>query len=404
MWVDGHFVRAASTLRRRTGPYGVTRHEPDRAYQGYTLFSPAWGHLAVLIDMDGLVVHTWPVRRSNLAELLPDGHLFTHNVGHRLEELRPDGSTAWRWQSDEPLDLATHHDFFVGDDTVWTLAKRQEPVIRGFYEPGLAPEHMRGDLILGIHRGGEVIERFALSDHLEELASLAGLRFPLRYRRRWIDGTVEPYGPADWAHANSLEVLRPTPLGERDERFRAGNLLFSLRQLDLIGVLDPRQRAVVWAWGLGELDAQHHPTQLDDGRLLVFDNGSCRGYSTVRELDPASGRTVWQYSDPQTFFSAKRGSNQRLPNGNTLICESDRGRLFEVTPGKEVVWEYWSPFLAQGPRHLGRRIYRASRYSATQVAPLLAARDDRVAGHKLPDGTKITRLPELIEHYRRGWA
>jgi len=35
--------------------------------------------------------------------------------------------------------------------------------------------------------------------------------------------------------------------------------------------------------------------------------------------------------------------NQRLPNGNTLITESTQGRIFEVTPENEIVWEYYNP-------------------------------------------------------------
>ena len=40
------------------------------------------------------------------------------------------------------------------------------------------------------------------------------------------------------------------------------------------------------------------------------------------------------------------GSAERLPNGNTFICESSSGRVFEVTSDCEVVWEYINPFLA----------------------------------------------------------
>ncbi|MCG8460059.1 MAG: arylsulfotransferase family protein [Holophagales bacterium] len=403
MWLDGILTRATSPMRRRTGPYGVSRRLPDKTADGYTLFCPAWSRLAVLIDMEGLVIHTWPVERANLVKLLPDGRLLTHNVGHWLTELLPDGSPAWRWRSDEPLDHATHHDFSLGPEAVWTLAKQREPVVRGFYEPSLEPESMRSDLILAIGRDGQIVDRFPFRDHLEELLDLAGLELPLRYRLRQIDGTTVPYGPADWAHANSLEVLPETPLGRKDERFRAGNLLFSLRNLDLIGVLDPRKRAVVWAFGPGTLDGQHHPTLLENGRILLFDNGPVRGRSVVRELDPLTSETSWSYEDP-AFFSAKRGSNQRLWNGNTLICESDSGRILEVTEGREVVWEYRSPFVAQGERHLGRRIYRATRYSPAHVEALFAAREDRIAGHKLPDGTKVRTWSELLERYREGWT
>ena len=53
-----------------------------------------------------------------------------------------------------------------------------------------------------------------------------------------------------------------------------------------------------------------------------------------------------QEEDP--FFTATCGTAERLPNGNTLITESDNGRAFEVTPDKEIVWEFYNPHRA-GP-------------------------------------------------------
>ena len=38
------------------------------------------------------------------------------------------------------------------------------------------------------------------------------------------------------------------------------------------------------------------------------------------------------------------GGQERLPNGNTLICESLMGRFLEVTMDGEVVWEFVNPF------------------------------------------------------------
>ena len=124
---------------------------------------------------------------------------------------------------------------------------------------------------------------------------------------------------------------------------------------------------MVWSWGPGELDGPHMPTLLDDGRLLVFDNGTDRDHSRIIELDPVSLEVTWEYrADPPSSFHSKwRGSSQRLPNGNTLICESDRGRVFEVTPEGETVWEFWNPDL-RGERRRG--IYRFMRVDATRVA------------------------------------
>lgn len=54
-------------------------------------------------------------------------------------------------------------------------------------------------------------------------------------------------------------------------------------------------------------------------------------------------------------------SAQRLPNGNTLIDEGADGRLFEVTPAKEIVWEYVNPYFAVENGARTNRVYRAQR-------------------------------------------
>ena len=115
-----------------------------------------------------------------------------------------------------------------------------------------------------------------------------------------------------------------------------------------------------------------HGLQRRGDRLLVYDNGYHRGSSRVLELDPVTEAIVWSYESdpPESFFSNLRGSNQRLPNGNTLITESERGRVFEVSPEGEVVWEFWNPDVVDGRR---KRIYRFMRLSRDFVEPLLDA-------------------------------
>ena len=97
------------------------------------------------------------------------------------------------------------------------------------------------------------------------------------------------------------------------------------------------------------------------GNILVFNNGApeIREFSTVDEITPerdADGNFV---RDPKGGFKATRkrvyppkggkdegefaaivSSAQRLPNGNTFIAEDNTGRLFQVKPDGEIVWEY----------------------------------------------------------------
>jgi hypothetical protein len=93
---------------------------------------------------------------------------------------------------------------------------------------------------------------------------------------------------------------------------------------------------------------QHQPTVLDNGHMLVFDNWAGERRSRVLEFDPATQDVAWVYPEPGRglLWSETCGSNQRLPNGTTLITESDNGRAIEVTRDGTIVWEYVNPYRA----------------------------------------------------------
>ncbi|MFD3719077.1 aryl-sulfate sulfotransferase [Streptomyces sp. NPDC058674] len=146
--------------------------------------------------------------------------------------------------------------------------------------------------------------------------------------------------------------------------------------------VDRADGSVRWRIGPDVLAQQHHPHELPGGTVLVFDNGTYRDttsvpYSRVLELDPHTGEEVWSYEDnpPQTFFSPYMSSAQRLPNGNTFIAEGSFGRLFEVTPGGDVVWEFVVPQFRSFGKGVGlessdgaqNSVFRAYRYSAEQL-------------------------------------
>jgi len=86
-----------------------------------------------------------------------------------------------------------------------------------------------------------------------------------------------------------------------------------------------------------------------------------RDYSRIIEFDPVTLEIVWEYKDGKRFYSYFISSAQRLPNGNTLICEGAKGRIFEVTREGEIVWEYISPPLSRVATKPDYIIYRAYR-------------------------------------------
>lgn len=134
----------------------------------------------------------------------------------------------------------------------------------------------------------------------------------------------------------------------------------------MILILDKDSKEVVWSWGPGVLDWPHAPTMLENGNMRVFDNGAHRGYPRVLEVEPVNGEIVWEYKgDPPEDFYSEFGSNaQRLPNGNTPICEYGKDRVFEITAQGEIVWEFYNPILIKGRR---RTIYRMKCYPKEQT-------------------------------------
>jgi len=405
MFLDGKIVTVPFRDRLSPGPVGVRKYVPHKCFRGYTLFSTAMGSTEYLIDMNGIAIHTWPITHSQYAELLPNGNLMADNYGSWIEEINTAGERVWIWEG------PYHHDFhFVSDDEIVFLTNEAVKPMKGYYPKDGEPKSLKSDTVLCVNRKGKVLWRFPFHEHIQELHQLAGLPQPVRYAGIDADGNIvdknhKGANGHDWAHCNTIEVLPDTPIGRSDKRFRKGNILFSFRALDIIGVADVKKNKIVWAWGLGTLDGQHQPTMTDKGTILIFDNGTARGYSAAVEIDPRTNEEVWRYEDRAGFFSAYRSGVQRLPNGNTLIAESDAGRIFEVTAEKEVVWDYYNPFLSQAPGNQGLHVYRATRYAYDDpraekaLAPRFA---DKISSLRIPHHAPVRTFGEAVRYYREG--
>ena len=126
----------------------------------------------------------------------------------------------------------------------------------------------------------------------------------------------------------------------------------------------------VWKIGPVILAQQHDPSLLPNRNVLIFNNGSRRRrrlvFSSVVEVEPEKGQVVWEYRDRSaqlSFFSSYISGAQRLPNGNTFICEGLAGRIFEVTREGELVWEYVNPYFSDALVFgTTNAVFRAFRY------------------------------------------
>ncbi|MFH1690641.1 MAG: arylsulfotransferase family protein, partial [Candidatus Eisenbacteria bacterium] len=128
-----------------------------------------------------------------------------------------------------------------------------------------------------------------------------------------------------------------------------------IRNMECLAVIDPVAKAVVWVNG-ERWQRQHEARVMPNGHVLLFDNRSREGRSRVVEYDVVDDEIVWSYS-AEDFFSKGTGAQQLLPNGNVLVTESQKGRVFEVTREGRVVWEFWNPSLMED----GETIVRVTR-------------------------------------------
>lgn len=331
-------------------PKGVTIYYPDKCYNGYTLCT---GKDAVkLINMNGETVNTWP-DSVVMQPILQNGHFIAHGRRKKSEinneykksiaegtvsdskilEYDWEGRIVWEYTAKDEL----HHDFFRRDNgNTILLCSENIPdgyrgEIKGFDHKGLNRKNpaIKGDYIIEVDLTGKVVWEWHEYEHLDLN----------RYCSRCI--------AYDWTHTNTVQELPKNTLGIKDPRFKAGNILINPRNLDTIYIIDKQTKKIVWSWGRGLLDHPHHPTMLKNGNIIIFDNRKHADYkqkaSRIIELNPATNKIVWQYGAGRSFYSRGRSGMQKLPNGNVLICESDKQRLFEVTPNNMIVWEYFDP-------------------------------------------------------------
>ncbi len=355
---------------------GVTWHSKERAAPGLNLFTNDVDRV-LLMDSEGLVLRQWELpgrRQCEHVELIKGLRLAVVCEGEALIVLEPGGEVVLEFAG------RVHHDIAPLADGRMLVPIVEPPT---FYRG----RHVVFNALLEISMDGGTREVWKGSSAVARLRDLHGpteldgwppFSSIVRHAYRRFRGRgVSTY---EYYHLNSVEVIGDNALGRQDPRFRPGNILLGLRNAHTAVILDAETWQPVWHWGEDDLDMPHMPTILASGNFLVFDNGMRRRWTRVVELDPREDRIVWQYpkvADPD-FFSAERGSSQRLPNGNTLICLSDEGHVVEVDPQGELVWEFWNPNITERGR---KRIYRFQRLTPDASERLLQAS----AGHALPD-------------------
>lgn len=359
---------------------GVTRHDTAGTWPGYNLYCSRIAPEAFLFDTDGNIVNRWYYKHDrfrfwNYALLLDNGELIVLSESQYIFKLDWNSNLVWEQARQVNHDVAraadgsiyviervtkTHRNLTVRFGQIAHLDTRGEEL--GIWSTYDRLDYLKRELDPASFLDTVVDTMFARGISLDTLERVPGKLDVASSGKR-----ARLY---DYFRLNTVTVMPETRLSLKDKRFAAGHLLICLRNVNQIAVLDWTSGDILWSWGEGDLEWPHHPTVLENGNILIFDNGVLREYSRVIELNPITGAIEWEYigDPPESFYSRTRGSSQRLPNGNTLICESNDGRAFEVTRDGEIVWEWFNPIIDDDRRV---QVYRLIRYPVEMVEPLL---------------------------------
>lgn len=349
---------------------GVVLYEPERSQPGYNVYTIPDLGFAELIDEHGTAVHVWKVDETQTwanVTLLDDGDLLVVGADGRettdsplpdearfLMRLSWDGEVRWK------RSLTAHHDATPAPNgAIVTLTFERRTL------PGMQPAvDLRDDNITLLTDDGGVRGSLSMLDAIRDNPGL----FPLG-RAPIVNMGGELY--ADMFHCNSVQWQPHSALRGLHAIYGPDAVLVCFRHQDRIAVFDWSKRDLLWAWGQDELSGPHDAQYLENGNILVFDNGIREQRSRVLEIDPLEERIVWRYEPAGAlrFFTLTKGSCQRLPNGNTLIANSDSGEAFEVTPQGRRVWRFLCPHRDAA----GRRatIVRMKRFDREMIEALI---------------------------------
>ncbi|MFO7638830.1 MAG: aryl-sulfate sulfotransferase [bacterium] len=376
---------------------GTDRNSTAEPFDGLTLVNALTSSTMRLVANDGRTVNVWHCGKpvAYMPYLMPDSTVWRPGR-HPNPQLHPG---AWgglieryNWHGDiiqsfewSGPDHIQHHDIYPmpnGNVLVLSVDRRTREEARAAGRVDIATDHLWSEMIVEYDPYTHtVVWVWRLWDHLIQD----------------VDSTLPDYGkvsehpgrldinvgaiqaPGDWIHLNAVDYWE-----EEDLVIISSNRLSELYVIDhsttteeargSAGGRHGRGGDFLYRWGNpqnygrgGPADQRFftvhgvnsiRPGLPGEGNILAFNNGNRPDsqYSSVEEIipprdslgrfilppDSAFGPTepVWVYADPGAFYSPSYSGAFRLPNGNTLITEGVRGRVFEVTPGGEVVWTY----------------------------------------------------------------
>lgn len=364
-----HAVDQADAIVRQAPPHYMQRPvydregaytlEPSEVQPGLTLLTSHWPQYdwrsgIVLIDQAGQLLHQW---QTNPLELFPEESRLANGYVHG-SYLFPNGDVLFnieygglvmmdacgqvKWKLGyKNRNYVTHHcltrnedgNFWVCGQVRWPQGNAEgEAYIKQFAGLGLP---LYEDHLLEISTDGQILRDINLVKVLYE-NDLE--RYLVKISERTSNDVV---------HLNDIEAL-PDRMAAEYPLFESGDLVVSMRGINMVLVMDPDGGKVKWHTTDPFLK-QHDPDFTGEGWITLFDNhmdfterGTMLGGSRILALRPHTGeiKEVYPANNTDSFYTRLAGKWQQLDNGNMLITEARAARAFEVNPDGHTVWEW----------------------------------------------------------------
>ncbi len=345
--------------------------------------------------------------------------------GGIIERISWDGQVLWSYKLSSSVDVQHHDVLPMPNGNVLAIAvdRRTQEEALAMGRAQLSAKELWSEKIVEIHptgpTSGEVVWEWRLWDHLiQDVDSTLPHYASIQLHPELLDINAGQDLPAqsDWIHLNSVDYN-----AERDE------ILLSSHHLSEVWVIDhstttaeaaghtggKRQRGgdFLYRWGNpqnyknGSAEDQYFGNQhnahwirngLEDaGKIMVFNNnawktGPVKKFSAIDvfaaplntdgsyqhdslRFGPVAASWRYTASPADSFYASFISGCQRLPNGNTLICNGPSGTFFEVDSKGTELWRYVNPIssngaLKQGSTAINNSCFRCTRYPVDHPA------------------------------------
>jgi len=304
-------------------------------YWAITRIDPQTGLFTVdLLAVDGSIAHSWA---TNYSDIVQDGSnqtflhgayvqrdgsiLVAYDSGTGLARLDSCGAPIWA-----RTDAYYHHVIQRGATGFWTW--RAAAKANGDDQHLYRFDGDTGEALKSIDLIDDVVARSPAN------ALITSIPSGYQFRRDTWDWSMP-----DLFHPNDLEPLT-AEMADAFPQFSPGDLLVSLRNVNLVAVIDRQSREILWS-AHGPWKEQHDPDWQADGTITVYNNNPGRGRSNIVRIDPkTNAASVLFNGEGPRYYSKVMGQHQLLPNGNWLILSPTEGRIMEVTATGDMVREY----------------------------------------------------------------